>query len=687
MKNSPTDLVETLRQTSRCRAEVAKTAETFVDLTRDQYENLLSGLIDAGDGKALGILLLTCGLNRIRLDPTLLAGALKVVGNLEDFSFPYIVQDLTAVDPLLHAADARDIDGEHRVFAVRLAVELTVRLGGDREALKKALRRTSIKFLPSHLRVLNDLSLNLLNLELEEMADFPWETEKDVMKDLPEDKPPVVIGGNFTVRRPVPKIGRNAPCHCGSGKKYKKCCYDSDRELLRDASPYEGITMSQVRSAPELVDGEEMIRKMKAFELKKLTPSKLNDDQLIAAHEQAHRFRLNEVAFAMLLELKERPLEDEELVAYNLRQLLDTVLHGNDAELARRIIRHIPADMLPDDDDMLFHLKLLKNREHFEELEARCNMSLGAEGDDLDDDPLIALGYNCENLFPALSIVFSRAAISGNPDRHFENGMLLEVVRGARANLGLDPWADPSEDYFEWTVEKHEKDSEKKEVGKEIEDLKQKTAEANRQAAEKASQLRKKERELAALLKKMEEAEKVIPKTAGSPLPKDGLADDRKVAVHELRGRIGGLKSEIRSQQQARRQLREQLREERKKNRVLKRDKKREETPVEREEATPLERATGKILIPEYTDAFRRSCDAMPPHIVAKALRAVAGFAVNDELIWRRTKRIDKVPHLFRIKLDPRRRLMIHSEKDVRIRVLDLIHRENQTTWIKQRMG
>ncbi len=27
-----------------------------------------------------------------------------------------------------------------------------------------------------------------------------------------------------TVRREEPKIGRNDPCPCGSGKKYKKCC-------------------------------------------------------------------------------------------------------------------------------------------------------------------------------------------------------------------------------------------------------------------------------------------------------------------------------------------------------------------------------------------------------------------------------------------------------------------------------
>ncbi|MGZ8153886.1 MAG: SEC-C metal-binding domain-containing protein [Burkholderiales bacterium] len=29
--------------------------------------------------------------------------------------------------------------------------------------------------------------------------------------------------------RPTPKIGRNDPCPCGSGKKYKKCCLSKDR--------------------------------------------------------------------------------------------------------------------------------------------------------------------------------------------------------------------------------------------------------------------------------------------------------------------------------------------------------------------------------------------------------------------------------------------------------------------------
>lgn len=29
------------------------------------------------------------------------------------------------------------------------------------------------------------------------------------------------------------KIRRNEPCHCGSGKKYKKCCMKKDEEKQR----------------------------------------------------------------------------------------------------------------------------------------------------------------------------------------------------------------------------------------------------------------------------------------------------------------------------------------------------------------------------------------------------------------------------------------------------------------------
>jgi len=51
--------------------------------------------------------------------------------------------------------------------------------------------------------------------------------EKEVKKWL-KKHPEVANGGDVqkvvTVKRDAPKVGRNEPCPCGSGKKYKKCC-------------------------------------------------------------------------------------------------------------------------------------------------------------------------------------------------------------------------------------------------------------------------------------------------------------------------------------------------------------------------------------------------------------------------------------------------------------------------------
>ena len=46
--------------------------------------------------------------------------------------------------------------------------------------------------------------------------------EREAVKRINSARAPAEAGKPF--RRKEPKIGRNAPCPCGSGKKYKKCC-------------------------------------------------------------------------------------------------------------------------------------------------------------------------------------------------------------------------------------------------------------------------------------------------------------------------------------------------------------------------------------------------------------------------------------------------------------------------------
>ena len=52
-----------------------------------------------------------------------------------------------------------------------------------------------------------------------------WKYRIDVQPDKPEDISALEILQNWP--QPVSaekKVGRNEPCPCGSGKKYKKCC-------------------------------------------------------------------------------------------------------------------------------------------------------------------------------------------------------------------------------------------------------------------------------------------------------------------------------------------------------------------------------------------------------------------------------------------------------------------------------
>jgi uncharacterized protein len=65
---------------------------------------------------------------------------------------------------------------------------------------REEMRRTSVEMLPEVIRALHQSSLAL---------------DADGLDDDFVEQPVVPV---------APKVGRNEPCPCGSGKKYKKCC-------------------------------------------------------------------------------------------------------------------------------------------------------------------------------------------------------------------------------------------------------------------------------------------------------------------------------------------------------------------------------------------------------------------------------------------------------------------------------
>jgi hypothetical protein len=57
------------------------------------------------------------------------------------------------------------------------------------------------------------------------------------------------------------KLGRNDPCHCGSGKKYKQCCLAKDEAKERAARAKAAEKAAKEPAPPEAAAAAQMARK------------------------------------------------------------------------------------------------------------------------------------------------------------------------------------------------------------------------------------------------------------------------------------------------------------------------------------------------------------------------------------------------------------------------------------------
>jgi hypothetical protein len=678
--------LDLIRRTRRCRPEVRAAAAKLAHLRPEEYAELVRELIRTGEDTALGIVCNLCAVNGVRLEPDLAAKALRVIEPITDFGPLFRVQNKAAIAPLLKAAQDEELSIERQVYAALIAAEMSVLHKADPQPAQRVLHILEHDY--SMNPMLEGMLGGALDLLQTSGADVEPETllsQVDIMKLLPQQRPPVVIGDGHTVRRPIPKIGRNEPCPCGSGKKYKKCCLDKEPELLRDASPYAGLTMSQVRSSPQLVDDADFIESMRAYELKKLDPASLNPDQLLAAYRRAELFGLRELAFDMLLELEQRP-DAHDFDKGHFVDLLESAMEAGHIELAKKIRAHVPSEIMAEPELTQLRFDLLENKQYLHELESLLCQEMTCDDTDLPDSPLLALSYGFEKTFPALSIVLARAYISANPDRMFDIQTLLKTVRRARAEIGIEAWEDPIEDYVEWSFARDLEEFREADRSEKLSKLIKDAEAARDETRAKEKELRQKEVELRSLSDHLEKQSK---RTSPSPAPAPDSTPPvlptaaEKETIQRLRQRIDRLKGEISAQQQIRRDLREELRMEREISHKRKEADQTETEPVGGERMADAEPAGRKILIPQYSTDFCRACEAVPPPVAAKALKSVTEFAAADETAWRRTRPIKRIDQCYRIRIGKNYRALIRWIPDKKIEALDLIPRKALETWIR----
>ena len=74
-----------------------------------------------------------------------------------------------------------------------------------------------------HLKIVPEtLFFNMLKADADHL--YGLEQWKDVLGEEKIEEVVKEFKQSRTVRRETPKVGRNDPCPCGSGKKYKHCC-------------------------------------------------------------------------------------------------------------------------------------------------------------------------------------------------------------------------------------------------------------------------------------------------------------------------------------------------------------------------------------------------------------------------------------------------------------------------------
>lgn len=183
---------------------------------------------------AATVLALACAVRDWPLPKATLCQLLPEVDDLSHAAVLMHHCDVGLLDLVLALLDEGRLSWEREAIALLLAVQSPSDAGPPPAILAK-LRQlartpgsaTATVFVAAAATALRDSELDRLAPRLttkayREVHQFARELGRPVLDVLPKRAPPRLVSG-YTVKSLEPKVGRNDPCPCGSGKKYKKC--------------------------------------------------------------------------------------------------------------------------------------------------------------------------------------------------------------------------------------------------------------------------------------------------------------------------------------------------------------------------------------------------------------------------------------------------------------------------------
>jgi hypothetical protein len=487
-----------------------------------------------------------------------------------------------------------------------------------------------------------------------------------VLESLPQEPPPVVHSG-FTVRRAVAKVGRNDPCPCGSGKKYKKCCHAKDQKRLRDPSDIAGVTRNELRKRPEQFLTRDRLLDMDRYELIRVAPAEVDPVLLPILVNQLMRLGEHQVVLKVFETIGWVP----ELTYHHVDAVEMAAMDG-ETEIVRALMALRPADAEPA--NLTFAARLALDGDQ----PGPVIKAIEEEALKLLRDPRglpSELAFSLFDAgFPALGMLVARGAIP--IIEPFEAETLLEKLLETRDQLSLTP-SDPIEEVFDSLISTSEGWADSAELLKCLKASQQELDTKDVDLTRLRAQLTRLQHEIDEYRSAPAVDEPVVSQLVSEPHP-DADADP---TVRELRDRLSAVKAELKQRHAERNELRravqgmqdeiEQLRDMPGEEDGLEQDSQDREhdllLPAEEMPHHPLRLA-------EFDARFQVELKSVPQRVARSALRLVGGLCAGDPHAFSDARRIKLDRKLWRVRVGHKHRMLFNLSSET-VHVLSLVVR------------
>ena len=438
---------------------------------------------------------------------------------------------------------------------------------------------------------------------------------------LPVAPRKILATGN-TMRRAVARTGRNEPCPCGSGKKYKHCCIGKDQERLLHSTSIAGVTEAELRANPERYVTSSDFNKSPAHEVARFDPLKLPPElreSYLANLCRAGMFDFCATAF--------------EKFGYNdkLQEAWDNIViraaQSRQKDIVERMLK-----LRPDSSKAgLGALALLQAEEDPVKLSRTLQEGaltvLSEKERDLQDFATALL----KSPVPALGILVARGAIAVLPQP--QATALMNELLEARDRMALSP-DDPISDVLDKRFLETKPDE-----GRDAATLRA----AQEKLNAKVEEIQRYKQSVADLQKEVARRERMA--AAPAPMaPAAATAPADEPALKELRGKVDSLKSDLKERHNERNQLRRELQQAQTDLETL-----RQKTPPAAPEEPEAPDHEEELLLPqdapeihpirliEFPRGFQSALDVIPRHVARAASSRLAGWRqASRRRLWAR---------------------------------------------------